>query len=597
MIKEKLRSEINEKDKWDLTGMYKNIDEFNHMMEEMKKKVADAKSYKGKILENENTFYDYIILDEKIDRNLSNLYVYAHLWCDEDSTNADAVKLKMKIEKFYNDAIEELSFATPEIISGGYDLIKSYMEKNPKLEQYRFSLEKTFRYEKYTLSDKEEEIISKVANAFGTPDEAFYNLDNTDIHLGNIKDEKGRDVELTNSNYGIYMISPSREVRKSAFQTMYNFWKKHIHVASSLLKGNIKENFFFSKVRGYSSPLEMSLYKDNIPVSLYKNVINVTHDNMNLLHEYVRLKKDALNLDEMHMYDIYVPITKEIKKDVSFDEAKDLVLNGLAPLGEQYITDLKQAFDNRWIDKYPNVGKKSGAYQWSTYDSIPHVLLNHTNTIECVSTMAHELGHAMHSYYSKKNQSYTYHSYPIFLAEIASTVNEVLLNDYLYQTAKDIEEKKFYLVEFLDKVKSTMYRQVQFAEFEMLIHDKEENSVPLTSEELNKTYYQLNQLYYGESIVHDEQIQYEWSRIPHFYSSFYVYKYATGLACALYIANKILKGDSKMKENYLEFLSSGGKDYPLEILKNVGIDMNSTEMIQGAYDLFKEKLEEFKNLK
>ncbi len=593
---EKKRVEVNKEDTWDLTRFIKDEEEFNNIIKETEKLLEDAKKYKGKIMANCDNFYNFIILDEKIDRNLSNLYVYANLLCDEDSTNNNSVSLKMKAEKFLDDASELLSFASPEILNSGYDIAKKYIEENSNLENYKFYIEKLFRYEKYTLSEKEEQIISVAANTFGTPDDAFYNLDNTDIDLGYIKDENENEVKLNNSNYNLYMNSENREVRKNAFEAMYKFWKKHIHVVASLLKGNIKENFFFSKVKGYNSPLEMSLYKDNIPLSLYKNVINVTHDNFKYLHEYMKIRKEYLKLDEMHMYDIYTPITKDINKNIPFEEGKKMVFESLKPLGDKYINDLEKAFTDRWIDKYPNLGKKSGAYQWSTYDSTPYVLLNYNGTIDSVSTMAHELGHAMHSYYSKENQSYAYHDYPIFLAEIASTVNEVLLNEYLTKNAKNKEEKMYYIVDMLDTIKSTIYRQVQFAEFEMLMHDKEENKVPLTAEEFNKTYYELNKAYYGDNIISDEEIKYEWARIPHFYSSFYVYKYATGLACAIHIATKILKGDNNMRDKYLEFLSSGGKNYPLEILKEVGIDLNSTEVMQSAFDLFKEKLEELKSI-
>lgn len=590
------RKDVAKEDTWDLTRFIQDEKEFNEIEKRVDENVKKALSYKGKIMQDENTFYEYLILDEKIDRNLINLYVYAHLRSDEDTTNTEDAALKMKSEKLMNDVGEALTFASPEMIKGGYDLAKAYMQKNEKLKPFSFAIEKMFRYEKYTLSEKEEEIISKALSAFGTPEEAFYNLDNADIDLGKIKDENGKEVTVTNSSYHTFMISKDREVRKNAFSSMYTFFRKHNHTISALQKGMVKEDFFLSKVRGFSSPLEMSLYSDNIPLSLYKNVISVTHDNLPLLHEYMKLRKDALGLSSMHMYDIYVPITKDIDKKFTFEEGKEIVLEALKPLGNTYVNDLKKAFDDRWIDKYPNKGKKSGAYQWSTYDSTPYVLLNYTGDIDSVSTMAHELGHAMHSYYSKKNQSYTYHHYPIFLAEIASTVNEVLLNDYLYHSTDDKEEKKFYLVDMLDKIKSTIYRQTQFAEFEMLTHDKEAEGKPLTSSLFNSIYYDLNKKYYGEYVISDEEIKYEWSRIPHFYTPFYVYKYATGLACAIYIASHILDGDEEMRKGYLKFLGSGGKGYPLEILKIMGIDLSDTRVMQSAFDFFHEKLEELKNL-
>ena len=592
----KKRSEIEEKYKWDLSLMYDSEESFESEKEELLKEILELEKYKGHITDSADNLYNFLTLSEKSDQRLENLYVYSHMDCDSDSTDSGRQSRKMLIEKLNDDVSDRLSFAIPEILLGAYDKIKTFINEDSRLEHYKFYFEKLFRYVDHTLSEREEEIISKAISAFGTGDDVFYNLDNTDIKLGTIKDEDGNDIELTNSNYIRYMNSKDRNVRIDAFNHMYNYFKGLINTIAASLKGTIKENFFLSNVKKYSNPLEMSLYSDNINISVYKKLIEIIHNNMDAMYEYMDIRKKILGLDEMHMYDMYVDLVDNVENNIKFEDAKQILFDALKPLGNQYITDLNKAFEERWIDVFPNIGKKSGAYSFGTYNSKPYLLLNYENTIESVSTMAHELGHSMHSYYSHLKQSYTYGHYPIFLAEIASTVNETLLNDYLYKNAKTKEEKILYLTEFLDKVRTTIYRQTMFAEFEMLMHDKYENNVPLTAEEFSNTYYDLNKLYYGDNVVSDELIRYEWARIPHFYSSFYVYKYATGLSAALAISKDVLSGNKEMLDNYLEFLSSGGNGYPLDILKKCGVDMESGEPIEKAIQLFKDKLNELKEL-
>lgn len=586
----KNRSEVDVKNQWDLSRLM-TPESFEKNIKEIEKLVEEAIGYQGKITENADTFYQYLQLDEKIDRLLSNVYVYAHLYCDMDTTSTEGQKLKMKSERIEEIVLEKVAFANPEILSTDYEIIKTFIEEKPELKKYQFYLQKFFLFKDHTLSKEEEEIVTKALNAFGTPDAVFYNLDNTDIHIGEIEEE-GEIVEITNSNYFKLLTSRNRDTRKKAFEKMYTFWKNHIHVAAACYKGQIKEDFFYSKVKKYKSPLEAHLYADQISKDVYMNMIEVTHQNLDKLHRYMSFRKEMLGVEELHMYDVYVPLLKEKDEDIPFEEGKKILFEALKPLGEEYLTDLLKAFDERWIDIYPNKGKKSGAYQWSTYDSSPYVLLNYNDNTDSVSTMAHELGHAMHSYYSTKHQDYLYHSYPIFLAEIASTVNEVILNDYFIRHAKNKKEKIRYITEFLDKVKGTIYRQIQFAEFEMMMHDREEAGESLTAEDFCKAYYELNQQYYGSSMISDEEIKYEWARIPHFYSPFYVYQYATGLTSALALASDILKGVDGAKEKYLTFLSSGCKDYPLNILREAGVDIETKEPLEKAFEMFEEKLEE-----
>lgn len=596
MEKEKNRSEISEQFKWDIEKMFSNKDEINDCIESVKEIVSNLVKYKGKIMESGTSLYNMYHILNDYNRKIINLYVYSHMLCDSDTKNVENQSLKMQIDKFYEDTSEKLSFILPEMLEYDFDYVLKLINEEPKLELYKFDLEKTYRYKKHTLKAELEELITKANNAFGGCAEVFYNLDNSDINLGKIMDEDGNLVELTNSNYIKFMNSKNRSVRENAFNNMYKYWASIKNTVASSYKGQIKENFFNSSVKKYDSPLQMSLYADAIDESVYHNLIDTVHKNMNLMYDYVDLRKKILGVDQLHMWDVYVDLCDNIDSDIPFSRGKKILFEALAPLGEDYLNDLKKAFDERWIDLYPNVGKKSGAYSWGTYDSYPYVLLNYNNTVDSVSTMAHELGHSMHSYYSRKNQDYIYHDYPIFLAEIASTVNEILLNDYMYKNASTKKEKILYLNEFLDKIKGTLFRQTMFAEFEMIMHDKYQNNIPLTDEEFNKTYYELNKLYFGDNMVSDELISHEWKRIPHFYTSFYVYKYATGISAAIAIASDILNNVSGSREKYLEFLSSGCSDYPLNILKKCGVDMTTSEPIEKALEMFNQKLIALKEL-
>lgn len=591
----KRREEINDNDKWDLKKMISNEEEFDILYKKTEGLSDKIEQMKGHILDNSKTFKSYLELSEEYERLVNKVYIYAHMLCDTNTKDNNNQQLKIKAEKLMKTGNIKLSFVTPEILKADYKQVLALLEEE-NLLNYSFAFEKLFRLKEYTLSDKEEAIISSAMASFGTSEDTFYNLDNADAYFGTILDEEGKEVELTNSNYSYFMQNPNRKIRRDAFKKLYNFFENHKNTLASTLKGNIKENFFFSRVRGYKNPLEMSLFSNRIDVSVYNNLIEIVHSHLPSMYQYMKLRKDMLGTSELHMYDLYCDLATDNKKVIPFKEGKEIIKEALLPLGEKYINDLELAFQERWIDKYPNVGKKSGAYKWGCFDSYPYVLLNYEGTIDDVSTMAHELGHAMHSYYSNKNQEYLYHDYPIFLAEIASTVNEVLLDDYLYKHSQTKEEKIKYLTNFLDKVRTTIFRQTMFAEFEQIMYDKEDKGVPLTEKEFSDTYYELNKLYYGNNVVSDEKIRYEWARIPHFYSSFYVYQYATGLISALSIASDIINNKENAKENYLTFLSSGGSNYPLEILKLAGVDIMTKKPYEKAFKMFDKKLKQLQEL-
>ncbi len=584
-----LRSEIKEEDKWDLTKYFKNDKEYEAMYDETLKILEEIVNRKGTLMRSAKDLYEFLELDKKLSINIETIYVYSYLWHYSDTKDEKGKILRDKADKLDEKISADTSFVRSELLSVGYDYVLELIKEDERLQSYAFSLEKMFRFEAHTLSEAEEKIISLATNAMGGTHESYSALDNADAKFGTILVD-GEELELTHSNYIKLVGDKDRKLRKEVFYQYYEFFKNHYNTITEMYKGNVKEDIFLSTVRKFNSPLEMSLYNDNIDISVYKNLINSMHDNVKPLHDYMRLRKEYFKLDEMHMYDIYVDMVEGETTKFTFEEAKDIVLKAVSPLGDKYVSDLESAFDNRWIDRYPNDGKRSGAYQWGSYGIDPYVSVNFEGTEDSVSTLAHELGHAMHSYYSDTTQEYTYAAYPIFLAEIASTVNEVLLNDYMVKNAKNDNEKLLYITSFLDKFRATVYRQTQFAEFEMIAHDMEQNGEALTPESLGKVYYDLNKLYYGENVISDDYIKYEWARIPHFYTAFYVYKYATGFCAALAIASDILAGKEGAKERYLEFLSSGGSKYPLDTLKACGVDMTTKEPIEAAIKMFEDKL-------
>ena len=582
------RSQINKEDTWDLTKIFKNDAEYTKTYQEVLNKITKIKAMKGQILNDENTLYAYLKTNDELSIALGKIYKYSYLYHYQDANATEGKKYKEQAESLLTKVTQELAFTKNELLNNDYETIKKLIKKNPKLEEYAFGLECLYRYKKCTLSEKEEQIIASFETVLGTGDDAFGNLDNADVKFANvIKD--GQNVPLNHSNYSNFMIDKDRSVRKDAFKKYYAFYEEHKNTLAALYKSQVKEDNLIAKIRSFPSSMEYSLYEDNIDKEVYLNLIAAIHKNLDSLYAYLDFRRDFLGYDKLHMYDIYVELCNINSKKYTFNEAKEVILKALEPLGKTYIEDISKMFNNRSIDKYPNAGKRSGAYEWGVYGITPYVSVNFEGDYTSVSTVIHELGHAMHSYYSDNNQTYTNSSYPIFLAEIASTVSEVLLNEYMIKNAKTNEEKLFYITKFLDEFRATVYRQTQFAEFEYLVHEMDKEEVPLTTEKLYETYYDLNKLYY-KNVVNDEEIGYEWSRIPHFYTPFYVYKYATGFSCAIKIANDILNNKEDALENYLCFLKSGGSDYPLNILAKCGIDMRKTDVIDDAVAMFKDRL-------
>ena len=592
----KPRKEINDKYKWDLSKIYSSEEEVSSDIKKVKELTNDYEKYKGKITSNSDTLLNATEDYFKISRILDKLIVYSHMRFDEDKAVSKSEEIMGKIDKIADDVSEHLAFYTPEVLNEEYVVIQKYIKENELLKKYTFMFEDLFRDKEHILSLEQEQMMARLGEVLSSPENTFKVLDDVNLKFQDIIDENGNKVSLTNSNYSNYLKNEDRRVRKEAFTSLYTSYNNFKNTFASLLKGNVKSNFFISKTRKYKSPLEMSLYGDNISKDLYTSLINKVHSNLDIMEEYMKVRKDILKLDELHMYDVYAPLVSNISRDYSYEEAKDLVIKALEPLGDAYINDLKQLFDSNCIDVYNNNNKRNGAYSWGSYDTLPYVLLNFEGNFNDVSTIAHELGHSMHSLYSHKRQEYHDSGYPIFLAEIASTVNEILLNRYCSDNAKTKEEKAYYLNNLLENFRTTLIRQTMFAEFELQIHDLEEKGEVLTEELLCSTYLKLNKQYFSEEVISDDLIKLEWARIPHFYTSFYVYKYATGIAVASKIVSDILDNKENALENYIEFLSSGGNDYPLEILKKVGIDIVNDDTIDKALEMFRQTLNEFKEI-
>lgn len=595
-MNQKARVEIEDKYKWDLTSIYENDEKWNSAFEDVKKQIAEVKKFEGKLTKSAKSLLEYMEFSNEFERKLYKLYYYAHLKFDEDTTNPTYQELNGKITDLLSLYSEYDSFANPELMTVDYSTIEKFYEEEPKLKEYEFAFIQLYRYKPHILDSKSEQLLSSFSQVFDSPENTYEALTDSDIKFGYIKDENGEDLELTDSNYSKFIHSSDRSVRKNAFERYHEVYGNYKNTIANTYASQVNVLTSLAKVKNYKSSIEASLFDDNVNVEVYDNLINTVNNHLDVIYKYFDLKKEVLGLDELHLYDIYLELVKDLDKEYSFEESKDLVLKALSVLGDDYVEILNKAFDEKWIDVYNNTGKRSGAYSSGFYDTNPYILLNYEGKLKDVSTLAHELGHSVHTYLSCHNNSYQYSSYRIFVAEVASTVNELLLNQYLLKNSKDKKEKMFILNSMMELFKGTIYRQVMFAEFEKITHDKKENGEVLTNQLLSDIYYDLNKKYFGDNVVVDDLIKYEWARIPHFYYDFYVYKYAIGLSCACYIVDGIMNGRENAIENYKAFLKTGGSMYPVDELKVAGIDVTKSEVIESAIRMFDSVIEEFKNL-
>ena len=588
------RSNVRVEDTWDLSKLFSNVSEFNNTYDMVKEEIEDFIKYKDYDLTNKDNLLEVMDKSYEIERVLDRLSAYTSLLFDEDTTNSDSLSLKGRVSNLYDLYSNNSYFLVPNLLKIDYSVIKD-MLSDERLKGYERVFENIFRYKKYTLSDKEEELLSKIGKMLGNNYDTYEMIKDADISFDSIIVD-GKEQELNNSNYTLYIEDKNRDVRKSTFKSLYKTYKQFKESFASTLYGNVKEDVVSAKIRGYSSAMEESLYHDELNMSVYNNLVDTINKHMDVVYKYYDLKKNILGLDELHLYDVYTPIVVDYDKKYDFEEAKKIVLNTVSVLGEDYVNTLRQGYIDRWVDIYPNKGKRTGAYSGGCYDSYPYILLNYQNKFDDVSTLIHESGHSMHSYYSREANSYPYGYYSIFVAEVASTVNELLLSKYMYKHSKDKKEKLFILNRLMALFRATIYRQTMFAEFEKDIYDMVENDEVLTSDLLCDKYYDINKKYFGNNVVIDDEIRYEWERIPHFYYNFYVYKYATGLSAACYIVNRILSGEENAVNDYINFLKCGKSKSPLDSLLVAGVDLSDSKVIEEAVKMFDDTIEEFKKL-
>lgn len=595
MIKEKLRSEIKEEDKWDLTGLYKTEDEWNKDYDELQGLISKFDDFKGK-LNNSKNILKYFEFNNEVNLKLENVCVYTYLKFDEDTTNTHFQELKGRADNLLSEFSLVSSFVMPELCKLSKDDIEKFMAEEEGLRKYKYDFDCILRIKNHVLSDKEESLLSNLEKPMSVSEEVSSYLRDADMKFSPIKDEDGNEVELTNTNYERFITSKDRNVRKSAFLTLYKSYEELIHTFASAYQGKVSLANRMAKIRGYKGAREAALDSNFVDNKIYDNLVATVNKHLDIMDDYYAMKREVMGLPEIHIYDIYSRLVPSYDKKYTFEEAKNIVLEALSVLGDDYVNNLKKAFDERWIDIYPNKGKTGGAYERGCYKTHPYVLLNFNGKFNDVSTIAHELGHAMHSYYSDKNNDYAHHQYEIFVAEVASQVNEILLAKYLLNKSTDRNEKLYILDNLMETFKGSIIRQTMFAEFEDLMHKEEAKGTVLTSDFLSDNYYKLYQKYSGKNMISDKEIRYEWARIPHFYYDFYVYQYSTGLASACFIANNILNKKEGFLEKYLKFLSLGGSMDPVDELREAGVDISKPEVIEEALNMFKETIEEFKNI-
>lgn len=595
MIKEKLRSEIKEEDKWDLTGLYKTEDEWNKDYDELQGLISKFDDFKGK-LNNSKDILKYFEFNNEVNLKLENVCVYTYLKFDEDTTNTHFQELKGRADNLLSEFSLVSSFVMPELCKLSKDDIEKFMAEEEGLRKYKYDFDCILRIKNHVLSDKEESLLSNLEKPMSVSEEVSSYLRDADMKFSPIKDEDGNEVELTNTNYERFITSKDRNVRKSAFLTLYKSYEELIHTFASAYQGKVSLANRMAKIRGYKGAREAALDSNFVDNKIYDNLVATVNKHLDIMDDYYAMKREVMGLPEIHIYDIYSRLVPSYDKKYTFEKAKNIVLEALSVLGDDYVNNLKKAFDERWIDIYPNKGKTGGAYERGCYKTHPYVLLNFNGKFNDVSTIAHELGHAMHSYYSDKNNDYAHHQYEIFVAEVASQVNEILLAKYLLNKSTDRNEKLYILDNLMETFKGSIIRQTMFAEFEDLMHKEEAKGTVLTSDFLSDNYYKLYQKYSGKNMISDKEIRYEWARIPHFYYDFYVYQYSTGLASACFIANNILNKKEGFLEKYLKFLSLGGSMDPVDELREAGVDISKPEVIEEALNMFKETIEEFKNI-
>lgn len=593
----KTRDQIDSKYKWNIEAMIPDESVISGELETIKKEAeAYGEDFAGRLTESADTLLAAFQKRDDIWRRLEKIYVYARMRRDENNAETKYQAMADQCNSVIAAVSASMAFFTPELLSASEETILAYIDAAPGLEIYRFAICDTMRQKAHILTQAEENILAQMSEITGATNDIFTMLNNADIKFGTIIDEDGDETEVTHGNFIKFMESHDRDVRKNAYNAVYDAYKELINTIASAYNYNTKTDVVSARIRKYESARAAALSGDNIPAEVYDNLVAEVHKNLPAMHRYVELRKKLLGVDKLYMYDMYVPLIKLPETSVSFEEGLDIMRDALQPLGEEYLTKMNKGIEEGWIDVYENKGKTSGAYSFGCYDSYPYILLNYTDTLKDVFTIIHEMGHSMHSRYTRDEQPYIYGSHSIFTAEVASTVNESLLMQHLLRTEDEKEMRKYLLNMHLEEFRTTLFRQTMFAEFEDITHKAIESGETLTAEWMCQQYEDLNAQYYGSAVEKDDVIRYEWARIPHFYNAFYVYKYATGYSAATAISKKILTEGKPAAQDYIRFLKTGESDYPIELLKIAGVDMSSPLPVQQAMETFNQLLDEFESL-
>lgn len=589
------RQDIPVEHRWAIQEMYPDVEAWEQEFAGTRELIEALSAFKGKTGKSADTLRGAIDAELALSRRISNLYTFAKMQLDEDTRIGEHQALVSRMESLSVAAQEAGAFLVPEIMAIDKAIMSLYMGAGP-LADYKQYLDNILRFKAHTLSEKEEALLAMAGDLASAPSTVFEMLNAADMKFPVVEDAEGNKIQLTHGNFIPTMESQDRTLRQNTFKAYYQCYQDHIFTMASLIQAEVKKNQFFAKARNFKSAREAALFENHVPVKVYDQLIEAIHRNLPKLHQYISVRKRILGLEEMHMYDLYVPLIPSVTKKMDYSEAKAQVIESLEPLGAEYVETVRAAFDQGWIDVYENAGKRGGAYSWGTYDSKPYILLNYQGTLDSVFTLTHEMGHSMHSYMTHHRQPYLYGHYSIFLAEVASTTNEALLNDYLLKRVKDKAERLHLLNHYLDQFRTTVFRQAMFAEFEREIHGAVEAGGALTADGLKALYRSLNEKYYGPDVVIDDEIAIEWARIPHFYYNFYVFQYATGFSAAIALSKAILDKEPGAAVRYLEFLGAGRSAYPIEILKRAGADMASGAPVDQALERFGELVEEFDRL-
>ena len=590
------RKDVKKEETWALEDLYQNEDACREDARLLEEELKAFTARKGTLHQSGEILFETLEAYNQISMRWERVSVYANQHLHEDMGDPVRQKLAGEINVLQNRYGQEISWLEPEILTLSDEQLAGYYEKTPKLEKYRIFLNRILREKAHTLSEKDEELLAKVRELGEAPSNIYAMFNNADLVFPDEKTESGEKLPLTHGRYSTYMQGADRTLRKSTFEAFYQTYQKFVNTLGATYDACVRQAAFFAKEHGFSGTMEEQLFASAVPEEVYTNLIQAVHDHFPSMSRYMALKKKALGVEELHMYDIYAPITKEVEKKIPFEKAKEIVKEGLVPLGEDYLALLEEGFTHRWIDVYENEGKRSGAYSWGAYGVHPYVLLNYQETLDSVFTLAHEMGHALHSWHSDHKQECIYAGYRTFVAEVASTCNEALLIHHLIAHASDDAEKAYLISYFLEQFRTTLCRQTMFAEFEMEAHRIVKEGGSLNGESLCDLYYKLNGAYYGENMTNDELIRYEWSRIPHFYTPFYVYQYATGFSAAIAISGKILAGEPGIVEKYKEFLSGGNSKDPIDLLKICGVDMTKKEPVEDALCIFEDYLAQLEAL-